>query len=123
MVHTILVVDDSPPIVGIVVSMLKTRGYRTIAAFGGEESLEALKGELPDLILLDVMMQPVDGWETLRRIKEDERTRRIPVLMLTGKDLTPEEQARYGSDYEDLIRKPMTHRDLYRALDRVFGQE
>jgi two-component system, OmpR family, response regulator len=123
MMSTILVVDDSPSIVNIVTSMLKQRGYRTIAAYGGEECLEVIRKEVPDLILLDVMMEPVDGWETLMRIKADDRTRETPVLMLTAKELTPEEKLKYGQYIVDLVIKPMTHRDLYNALDKVFSRK
>ena len=83
--YTILVVDDSPFIVDVFVTMLERGGYRTVAAYGGEECLEILKTVTPDLILLDIMMEPVDGWETLERIKENPRTKDIPVLMLTAK--------------------------------------
>jgi len=121
--YTILVVDDSPSIVNIVVSMLKQRDYRMIAANGGEECHEVLKKEIPDLILLDIMMEPVDGWETLMRIKEDNRTKMIPVLMLTAKELTTEEKSKYGKYIEDIVIKPMTHRDLYDALDKVFTRK
>ena len=85
--YTILVVDDSPFIVDVFVTMLERGGYRTVAAYGGEECLEILKTVTPDLILLDIMMEPVDGWETLERIKENPETKDIPVLMLTAKRL------------------------------------
>ena len=74
--NTILVVDDSPFIVDVFVTMLERGGYRTVAAYGGEECLEILKTVTPDLILLDIMMEPMDGWETLEKIKENSRPRR-----------------------------------------------
>ena len=89
--YTILVVDDSPFIVDVFVTMLERGGYRTVAAYGGEECLEILKTVTPDLILLDIMMEPMDGWETLEKIKENPTTKEIPVLMLTAKQLTPVE--------------------------------
>jgi CheY-like chemotaxis protein len=120
--YTILVVDDSPFIVDVFVTMLERGGYRTVAAYGGEECLEILKTVTPDLILLDIMMEPVDGWETLEKIKENPDTKEIPVLMLTAKQLTPNEAQEYGVYIEDYVLKPITHRELYDAIEHVLNR-
>jgi two-component system OmpR family response regulator len=117
--YTILVVDDSPMIVDVFVAMLERGGFRPIAAYSGEEALEVLKDVTPDLILLDIMMEPMDGWETLERIKTNTETRDIPVMMLTAKQLTPDEAQEYGVYLEDYIMKPTTHRQLYEAIEYV----
>jgi len=119
MMYTILVVDDSPFVVDVFVTMLERGGYRTVAAYGGTECLEILKTVIPDLILLDIMMEPMDGWETLEHIKENPETKEIPVLMLTAKQLTPAEAQEYGIYIEDYILKPITHRELYEAITHV----
>jgi two-component system OmpR family response regulator len=116
---TILVVDDSPMIVDVFVAMLERGGYRPIAAYSGEECLEVLKDVKPDLILLDIMMEPMDGWETLEKVKANLETHDIPVMMLTAKQLTPDEAQEYGIYIEDYIMKPTTHRQLYEAIDYV----
>jgi two-component system, OmpR family, response regulator len=120
--YTILVVDDSRFIVDVFVTMLERGGYRTVAAYGGNECLDILKTVTPDLILMDIMMEPVDGWETLKRIKEDSKTKEIPVLMLTGKQLTPAEAQEYGIYIEDYILKPITQRELYDAIEHVLNR-
>jgi two-component system OmpR family response regulator len=120
--YTIMVVDDSPFIVDVFVTMLERGGYRTVAAYGGEECLEVLKTVTPDLILLDIMMEPMDGWETLERIKENPLTKEIPVLMLTAKQLTPAEAQEYGIYIEDYVLKPITHRELYDAIEHVLNR-
>jgi len=120
--YTILVVDDSPFIVDVFVTMLERGGYRTVAAYGGSECLDILKTVTPDLILLDIMMEPMDGWETLERIKEDPATKEIPVLMLTAKQLTPTEAQEYGIYIEDYVLKPITHRELYDAIEHVLDR-
>lgn len=120
--YTILVVDDSPFIVDVFVTMLERGGYRTVAAYGGEECLEILKTVTPDLILLDIMMEPMDGWETLEKIKENPVTKEIPVLMLTAKQLTPTEAQEYGIFIEDYVLKPITHRELYDAIEHVLSR-
>ena len=120
--YTILVVDDSPFIVDVFVTMLERGGYRTVAAYGGEECLEILKTVTPDLILLDIMMEPMDGWETLEHIKENLPTKEVPVLMLTAKQLTPAEAQEYGIYIEDYVLKPITHRELYDAIEHVLNR-
>ncbi len=120
--YTILVVDDSPFIVDVFVTMLERGGYRTVAAYGGEECLEILKTVTPDLILLDIMMEPMDGWETLEHVKENASTKEIPVLMLTAKQLTPAEAQEYGIYIEDYVLKPITHRELYDAIEHVLNR-
>jgi CheY-like chemotaxis protein len=121
-VYTILVVDDSPFIVDVFVTMLERGGYRTVAAYGGEECLEILKTVTPDLILLDIMMEPMDGWETLEKIKANPATKDVPVLMLTAKQLTPAEAQEYGTYIEDYVLKPITHRELYDAIEHVLSR-
>lgn len=116
---TVLVVDDSAFIVDVFVTMLERGGYHTVAAYGGEEALELLENVKPDLILLDIMMEPMDGWETLERIKENPSSKDIPVLMLTAKQLTPLEAQEYGIYIEDYVLKPVTHRELYAAIEHV----
>lgn len=120
--YTILVVDDSPFIVDVFVTMLERGGYRTVAAYGGDECLKVLKTVTPDLILLDIMMEPMGGWETLEQIKEEPATKEIPVLMLTAKQLTPAEVQEYGIYIEDYILKPITHRELYDAIEHVLNR-
>ncbi|MGB4279771.1 MAG: response regulator [Methanoculleus sp.] len=117
--YTILIVDDSPMIVDVFATMLQRGGYKPITSLSGEECLEVLKTTPPDLILLDIMMEPMDGWETLEKIKANPATRNIPVLMLTAKPLTPEEANEYGPYIEDYILKPTTHHQLYEAIERV----
>jgi len=120
--YTILVVDDSPFVVDVFVTMLERGGYRTVAAYGGDECLEILKTVVPDLILLDIMMEPMNGWETLEHIKENPDTKDIPVLMLTAKQLTPSEAQEYGIYIEDYVLKPITHRELYDAIEHVLNR-
>src|SRR5690606_17018844 len=105
---TVMVIDDSPFIVDIFVTMLQRGGYQTVAAYGGQEALDTLSTVKPDLILLDIMMEPMDGWETLMNIKNSPDLKNIPVMMLTAKQLTPSEAQEYGIYIEDYIMKPIT---------------
>lgn len=81
---TIMIVDDDDDIRLIVSAFLEREGYDCIKASSGMEALETLKKETVDLILLDIMMPGIDGFEVLDRLRKDERTESIPVIMLTG---------------------------------------
>ena len=83
--YKILVVDDEEDLRELVIEVLKDRGLEVYEASRGEEALEKVKKIRPDLILLDVMMPDIDGWEVCRRIKSDPETSRIIVSMLTVK--------------------------------------
>ncbi len=120
---TILVIDDSPFIVDIFVTMLGRAGYTVNSANGGPEGIELLKTVKPDLILLDIMMEPMDGWETLAAIKQNLDTKDIPVMMLTAKQLTPHEAQEYGIYIEDYILKPVTHAELYAAIENILNRK
>lgn len=81
----ILVVDDEPDILFVIGKMLEREGHFVLKAESGERALEVLKDDRPDLILLDVMMPGLDGWETCREIKSKDAIAHIPVVMLTAK--------------------------------------
>ena len=115
--YTVMVIDDSPFIVDIFVTMLQRGGYQTVAAYGGQEALDTLATVKPDLILLDIMMEPMDGWATLMHLKNTPELKEIPVMMLTAKQLTPSEAQEYGIYIEDYIMKPITHKELYEAIE------
>lgn len=105
----ILIVDDEPALNELFVIGLKKYGFSTEGVLGGRECLDLLKDEYrPDLILLDMMMEPMDGWETLHHIKADKDFRKIPVIMQTGKNLTFKEAEQFSYYIEDYIMKPIT---------------
>ena len=121
MTDTILIVDDTRLIVEGLVLILK-KYYRPLAAFGGEQCLDILSRETPDLIILDIMMEPMNGWETLERIKADPRTRDIPVLMFSAKKITPEEAEAHRITIDDFISKPVNPKQLVAAIEKVLSR-
>jgi len=84
--RTVMVVDDSPTVRKILTMTLERAGYGVVAASDGEAALGTLEGSVPDLILLDISMPKLDGYEVCKRIKADARTAHVPVVMLSGKD-------------------------------------
>ena len=81
----VLAVDDQPPIVRLIQINLQKAGFEVVTAFDGEEGLQKVRDERPDLVILDVIMPKLDGFEVLRAIKTNPETRNIPVIMLTVK--------------------------------------
>ena len=113
---TVLVVDDEPRLVDVVRMNLEVEGYRVVAAASGMEALERLKQDLPDLVILDVMMPELDGYETLRQMREFSN---VPVIMLTVRQ---DEQDRIrgleiGAD--DYLGKPYSPRELQSRIKAV----
>ena len=84
--HTIMIVDDSPTIRKILGLSLERAGYKTIAEADGESAIARLADVVPDVILLDIAMPRLDGYEVCKRIKQDPRTAAVPIVMLSGKD-------------------------------------
>lgn len=118
--ETILIIDDSTYIVDGLVALLKRKGFTPLAAHGGDEAISLLMTTRPDLILLDIMMEPMDGWETLDTIKANPATRDIPVLMFSAKRITPEEAEEHSIKIEDFVSKPVNPSQLLDAINRVF---
>jgi two-component system alkaline phosphatase synthesis response regulator PhoP len=81
----ILVVDDDPTMVKLINVNLKLNNYSVVEATSGEQALEVLSGEPPDLVVLDIMMPGVDGWEVLKRIRGNLETQEMPVILVTAK--------------------------------------
>jgi DNA-binding NtrC family response regulator len=107
---TVLIVDDEPLNVDLLEQDLGAEGYRTIAATSGEECLEVAARKQPDLVLLDVMMPGMDGYETCRRLKAAEATRSIPVIFLTA--VTAEKARAFKLGAVDYVTKPFQAEEL-----------
>ena len=105
----VLVVDDEPDIRGLVVELLERAGYATEAAADGREGLRKLYGSRPDLVVLDVTMPTMDGWDVLERIRD---VSDVPVLMLTALDGETDLLAGLGIGADDYMTKPFSQREL-----------
>ncbi len=121
--RTIMVVDDSPDLVEILRITLEWKGFNVRCAYSGEELFASLKEQMPDLILLDIMMPQMDGFEVLTRLKEDPSMPFIPVILLTEKaddeDVDEDVMVGYkmGADY--YITKPFTPTQVLDGIKAV----
>ncbi|MFP4306542.1 MAG: response regulator [Desulfococcaceae bacterium] len=113
---TILVIDDSPTNLRLLLETLQAAGYRTLIAPSGERALRQMKLVRPDLILLDVMMPGIDGFETCRRIKESPDTRDIPVIFVTALAKSSEKLRGFEMGGVDYVTKPFQQEEV---LSRV----
>jgi len=120
----IMVVDDEYEVADIVKKMLESEGFEVIIANSGEEALKKLEKERPDLILLDIMMPGMDGWETLKKIKSNEKFRDIPVSMLTALPLTPDDtKDKPINSIENYIVKPFSKKVLLQKVNDILDRE
>ena len=118
----ILAVDDEPHILKLVAFSLKAGGLEVIEATDGLSAIAIAAAEQPDLILMDVMMPVLDGFEACRRLKEDPATRGIPVGMLTAKTQLSEQQAGLDCGAKGYICKPFTPKDLVAQVQEFLGE-
>ncbi len=119
----ILMIEDDEEMLALNELILEKEGYRVLSATGGAAGLEMLRTNRVDLILLDIMMEDMDGWEVLRHIKSDEQLKSVPVIMLTARHYREDEQetARYAKLFEGYIVKPFVVEDLIKEVRRVLG--
>ena len=111
----ILLVDDEPGILMTVKKRLEFEGYQVTAVMNGEEALRSVREARPDLVVLDVMLPGLDGYEVCRRIKADERLR-IPVVMLSAMTQAKDEQAGFECGADAYIRKPFRAAELLEKI-------
>src|SRR5436190_4435818 len=108
----ILIVDDEPTIVELLEEHLRSEGYETMRAFSGEEALQMLEADVPDLVLLDLMLPGMDGYEVCRLMQKDARLNHIPVIMLTARGAVPNKVLGYERGADDYIVKPFEPDEL-----------
>lgn len=119
---SILLVDDDPEILEMTELLLRGSGYQVDLCGSGEEALIRLQLERPDLILLDINMPGMDGWETLRILREDEATRDIPVMMFSVNFEVREKLHALQQGAHDYITKPFDTASLLRRVGDIVGQ-
>jgi two-component system cell cycle response regulator DivK len=120
---TILVVEDNLDNRRILVYRLRRIGeFRIIEASNGQEALDAVEAERPDLIFMDLKMPVMDGWEATRRIRTRETGRRIPIIAVTAQAMAGDEQKALAAGCDDYVAKPIVDPNVVREkMERLLG--
>lgn len=121
MPRKILAVDDEKHIVRLVQVNLERQGYEVVTANDGKEALEKVESERPDLVVLDVMMPYMDGFEVLQNLRRNQSTRDIPVIMLTAKAQDADVFKGWQSGVDCYLTKPFNPMELISFVKRIFG--
>lgn len=119
MKEKIFIVDDEKDIVKMVDYNLKKEGYRTICLYDGDEVLDSAKREIPNLIILDLMLPGIDGLEVCKRLKKEQKTSHIPIIMLTAKAHEADKVVGLEIGADDYVTKPFSPRELIARVKAV----
>jgi len=117
----ILIVDDSPTEIHVLKTMLEKNGFETLAANSGEQGIEMAKTEKPDLILMDIVMPGLNGFQATRQLTKGDDTSSIPVIIVTTKDQKTDEVWGLRQGAKDYITKPAQEADLVSKINSVLG--
>ena len=116
----ILIIDDDEDIISLIKIILENESYSVIGASSGEEGIKTAIKQKPELILLDIMMPVMDGWEILKMLRTEESTRKIPVAMLTCKTDVKDKLTGLQEGAIDYITKPFSPEELIERVDKIF---
>lgn len=122
MAKKILVVDDEIESLKLIGLMLQRRGYEIIAARSGTQALEKVKTGDPDLVILDVMMPDMDGYEVCRRIRADPSTSDLPIIMFTAKSMVNDKVAGFQAGADDYLTKPVHPDELASRIEAILAR-
>jgi two-component system cell cycle response regulator DivK len=117
-----LVVDDDVDTREMYGMYLRASGFRVLIATNGIEAIESAEREHPDVIVMDLMMPRLDGWEAIRRLKRDWRTRRIPIIACTGHVIGSSAERALDAGCDAYVTKPCSPPDLLAEIRRILSQ-
>jgi len=116
----VVYIEDEPEMIDLVRLILGRKGFDVIGAIGGREGLELIRQEKPDLVLLDLMMPDLDGWDVYQQMKSEETIREIPVIVITAKAQSIDKVlGLHIAKVEDYISKPFSPQDLIASVEKV----
>ena len=115
----VLVADDDRDILSLVAFRLERSGYRVVQATDGQEALDLAREHAPDLAVLDLMMPRLTGLEVTRALRDDERTREVPVILLTARVQASDVQAGFAAGATAYVKKPFSPQELRDRVDAL----
>src|SRR5688572_26417987 len=120
----ICIIEDEPAMIELVSLILRNRGFEVVGAVGGQEGLELIGKTKPDLVLLDLMMPDMSGWDVYQQMKADETMKSIPVIVVTAKAQSIDKVlGLHIAKVQDYITKPFSPNDLVEAVRKVLDQQ
>ena len=118
----IICIEDEPEMIDLVKLILSRYGFEVIGANGGRAGLEAIRTHQPDLVLLDLMMPDMDGWEVYQQMKADDQMKEIPVVVVTAKAQSIDKVlGLHIAKVDDFITKPFGPEELRSSIERILG--
>jgi len=118
----ILVVDDEKDLTALVCLHMKMAGFEILTANNGEKALDLSREEKPDLIILDLMLPKIDGWQVCEQLRQDAVTKDIPVIMLTARTQIEDKLKGFEAGADDYVTKPFSPRELVARVKRVLAR-
>ncbi len=123
-VRRILCIEDEPEMIDLIRLILGRKGFDVSGASGGQDGIFKVRKEKPDLVLLDLMMPFMDGWEVYQQMKADEATKNIPVIVVTAKAQSIDKVlGLHIAKVDDYIAKPFSPKELIDSVERVFAKQ
>jgi two-component system response regulator VicR len=120
---SVVCIEDEPEMVDLIKLILGRKGFDLIGAMGGREGLEAIRRVKPDLVLLDLMMPDMDGWEVYQQIKADDELKHIPVIVVTAKAQSIDKVlGLHIAKVDDYVTKPFGPQELLQSVEKVLGK-
>lgn len=118
----VVCIEDEPEMIDLVRLILGRKGFRVIGANGGVEGIDAVRKEKPDLVLLDLMMPDMDGWEVYQQMKADPELRSIPVVVVTAKAQSIDKVlGLHIAKVDDYITKPFGPQELLESVEKILS--
>ena len=123
-IRRVVYIEDEQEMIELVELILSRKRYEVIGATAGREGLDAVRREMPDAILLDLMIPDMDGWEVYQQIKADENINTIPVVVITAKAQNIDKVlGLHIAKVDDYIAKPFNPDELIQSLDKILGKK
>ena len=122
MTHKIMLVEDDQPILDMMDILLRRIGYEPVLVPDVLEALDRVRSDPPSLILLDIMMTPMNGWEFLEKIRTEPGTRELPVILFTASPSVEERLALMKDPYLGVLQKPVSIPELKTGLEKFLGK-
>ena len=120
---TIVYVEDEPEMIDLVKLILSRKGYHVIGAEGGQQGLDIIREQLPDLVLLDLMMPDVEGWDVFQQLRADVNTSKIPVIIVTARAQDIDKVLGLNiAKVDDYISKPFSPQALVDSVEKILSR-